>query len=75
MSFPEKSSWSTFPTAEQPSNKFKFVSCEFNMSLDHNQWSRQTYSILDWLGDCGGLFDALILLSTPFIAPFSLYAL
>ena len=22
-------------------------------------WNRQTYSLLDWLGDLGGLFDAL----------------
>ena len=53
------SSWITFPTEDKPSNKFKYTSMEIKMSLDLVTWSRQTYSLLDWLGDLGGLFDAL----------------
>ena len=29
------------------------------MNLDRVNWNRQTYSLLDWLGDLGGLADAL----------------
>lgn len=53
------SSWIYFPTAENPSTKFKFTSMEIKMSLDLVTWGRQTYNLLDWLGDLGGLFDAL----------------
>ena len=30
------------------------------MSHDLIQYSRQTYSVLDWLGDIGGLFGAIV---------------
>ena len=30
---------------------------------------RQTYSILEWLGDVGGLFDGLMLIGKFFILP------
>ena len=39
------------------------------------QWNRQTYSVLDFLGDLGGLLDALRLIGEAFIAPFSQFAL
>ena len=34
-------------------------------------WQRQTYSGLDFLGDLGGLFDALKLLCEAFVGPFA----
>ena len=37
--------------------------------------TRQTYSILDWLGDMGGLFDALYLIGMIILAPISNFAL
>ena len=37
--------------------------------------TRQTYSFLDWLGDMGGLFDALYLLGMIILAPISNFAL
>ena len=37
--------------------------------------TRQTYSFLDWLGDMGGLFDALYLLGMIILAPISKFAL
>ena len=37
--------------------------------------TRQTYSILDWLGDMGGLFDALYLIGMIIVAPISNFAL
>lgn len=30
---------------------------------------RETYSLLEWLGDIGGLFDALILIAGAIVAP------
>ena len=36
---------------------------------------RQTYSLLDWIGDIGGLFDGLNLLISKFIAPIAAFAL
>lgn len=38
-------------------------------------WSRQTYSSLDFLGDLGGLYDALRLIAQTIVAPFSSFAL
>ena len=38
-------------------------------------WSRQTYSSLDFLGDLGGLYDALRLIAQTIVAPFSTFAL
>ena len=37
--------------------------------------NRQTYSILDWLGDIGGLLDALYLIGFVFISPLASYAM
>ena len=35
---------------------------------------RQTYSFLEWLGDIGGLYDALRLIGLLFITPFNSFA-
>ena len=56
---PEPSAWNKFPTKEDPLTRYKFTSVEVNFSLDMVAIQRQTYSILDWLGDMGGLLDAL----------------
>ena len=37
--------------------------------MDKITFNRQTYSLLDWLGDCGGLFDALYLFLKVILAP------
>ena len=58
----EVSSWNRYPTEEDPSRKYKFTSIEFNLSTDLKITSRATYSLLDWLGDMGGLVDAFKLL-------------
>lgn len=36
---------------------------------------RQTYSMLDWLGDIGGLTDALVLILAALVYPISTFAL
>ena len=43
--------------------------------MDVKQWNRQTYSLLDWLGDLGGLFDALLYICRMLISPLSVYSL
>ena len=71
----KSSGWTTWPTAENPSAHFKYLSIEFQLGPDVTNWNRQTYSILDWLGDLGGLFDALRYLFALFVHPFSKFKL
>lgn len=51
------------------------MSFEFNFSADQRIFNRQTYSVLDWMGDMGGLVDAFFLLGQLLIAPISGFAL
>ena len=69
------SSWIVFPTAENPSTRYKFLSIEYNMSLDVQNWNRQTYSLLDWLGDLGGLLDVLLHMGRIMVFPISSFTL
>ena len=64
-------SWIYFPTEESPSSKFMYTSMEIKMSLDLVTWERSTYSLLDYLGDLGGLFDALWYIARFIVKPFS----
>ena len=50
---------------------YKYVSIEMTINLNRMNWSRQTYSFLDWLGDLGGLFDALYYFFYLLLLPFS----
>ena len=45
------------------------------MSLDLKIIERSTYSILEWLGDVGGLFDMLCLIGGFLIGPLATYSL
>lgn len=47
------------------------MSVELNLNKDLKQIDRQTYSLLDWLGDCGGLLDALVLIGDLLIGSYS----
>lgn len=69
------SSWIYWPTKDNPSSLFKYMSAEFNMSIDRLNWSRSTYSILDYLGDLGGLLDMLIAIAGYIVAPMASYRL
>ena len=71
---PEPSAWNKFPNKENPLTRYKFTSVEVNFSLDEGTISRQTYSMLDWLGDMGGLLDALYFICAILISPMSKYA-
>ena len=43
--------------------------------MDQNVIERQTYSFLEWLGDIGGLYDALRLIGLLMMSPFSSFFL
>ena len=72
---PKPSSWNVYPTRENPDGLFKYGSIEVNMSQDLSIWNRQTYSLLDYIGDLGGLLDGLKSLCAIIIAPFSTFSL
>ena len=69
------SSFNRFPTKEKPNRNYKFTSLSIDRNLDLVSINRSTYSLLDWLGDVGGLFDALRLIAEFLIAPVSALAL
>lgn len=72
---PKISSWNSFPTEEDPSLRYKFTSAEVNFSPDLKTIYRQTYSALDWLGDIGGLTDALMIIIGALTLPVATFAL
>jgi len=45
------------------------------LNPDAINYERETYNILDWLGDIGGLFDALRIIFGLLVAPVASYAL
>jgi hypothetical protein len=66
---PHPSSWNKYPTEENPSRRYKFISLDLVVGSDKLIINRETYALLDWLGDLGGLFDALFLLCGAFAGP------
>ena len=44
---------------EKPQGRYKFASVELDAPLRVSYNSRQTYNLLDWLSDIGGLADGL----------------
>ena len=69
------SSWIKYPTVEEPNNKYKFASIDFRRGINLVSLNRTAYSVLDWLGDWGGLMDALLFVSHALMAPISTLAL
>ena len=65
----EPSSWNVFPTEENPLGRFKYISFDIYFSQDLTIWNRQTYSFLDYLGDLGGLYDAIYFICWAFARP------
>mmetsp|Transcript_2845 Transcript_2845/g.3878 ORF Transcript_2845/g.3878 Transcript_2845/m.3878 type:complete len:138 (+) Transcript_2845:506-919(+) len=63
------SSWNEFPSAENPYSDYKFASFAVMRESDVEVISRQGYSVLDWLGDWGGLMDALIMIADILMIP------
>ena len=74
------SAWDKFPVND-PLNpdlaftKYKFTSFAVSINMDLRQINRVTYGLLDWLGDCGGLIDAIFLIAEAIVFPFGSFAL
>ena len=59
---PEPSYFKEFPTKENPTKFYKFNGLWLELGQSVYKVERQTYSLLDWLGDVGGLFDGLLII-------------
>ena len=57
-----KPSSETDDLIEKPDGFYKMGSCEVIINNSKMLMNRETYSLLDWLGDVGGLNDALKLI-------------
>lgn len=71
MPEPQASMWIKYPTKDNLNRDYKFGGIEINKSVDLTLWSRSTYSMLDFVSDLGGLFDALRYMFTLMVAPFA----
>jgi len=69
------SSSNKLPTEEAPDNKYLFTSLYIGQGKDLLTINRQTYSLLDWFGDWGGLLDGLRLVAQVLVSPISSLAL
>ena len=56
---------------EKPDGEYKFASLEIVASPTTHLVSRQTYNILEWLGDVGGLNDSLYIIAQLILVPFT----
>ena len=56
------SSFNKWPTEEEPDNRYKISSVLITLDSTISQIERETYSSLEWLGDIGGLYDAMLLI-------------
>ena len=54
---------------------YKYGSFEVNLNKDLIKIERETYALLDWLGDIGGLYGALEFIGYLCVLPFSTYAI
>ena len=64
-----------WPTKEDPQRVYKFTSLWLEQSLTERVIERQTYSMLEFIGDVGGLFDGLSIIGGAICAPFSTRAI
>ena len=67
---PHTSTWDDDLT-KKPSGRYKFGSIEVDLNQDLRIINRQTYSLLDWLGDIGGLTDALLIIGKLILLPYT----
>ena len=68
------SSWVDHPSVNA-TGLYKFVSVELNLDQQRLVIMRETYDILSWLGDVGGLTDCLLLIGKFILKPFTSYSL
>ena len=66
---PEHSSYGDWPSRANPDAHYKFVGFWTELSQSLITTERKTYSILEWVGDVGGLYDGLLVIGSNLIAP------
>ena len=62
----QPTAWSRFPTPEEPFSKYKYASINLTLDRDLVVDYRSTYDFLDWLGDVGGFYSALLIVAQAF---------
>lgn len=72
---PKPSAWNDDIWVGDPDGMRKLTSITILMDPDAIAYERQTYSLLDWLGDIGGLLDAFRLIGAFLVGPVASYAL
>ena len=72
---PKPSAWNDDIWYSDPDGMRKLTSITILMDPDATAYERQTYSLLDWLGDIGGLLDAFRVIGTFMVGPVASYAL
>ena len=65
---PEISAWTNYPKF------YKFTSLQLLISYDQVITERETYDMLEYLGDLGGLMEALLLIGHFIMAPILAYS-
>ena len=55
---PKPSAWNE-NLSKNPHGLYKFTSLEFSLDESILVKTRETYDVLSWLGDCGGLRDGV----------------
>lgn len=61
------STWNEFP------HRYKIAGLQINLSHDLNIYSRQTYDVLMFLGEVGGLIECLAVMGTIMIGWYSIF--
>ena len=54
---------------------YNFASVWIELDYQKIEIERSTYTILEWLGDVGGLFDGLLLILNYFMSPLATFAM
>ena len=65
----------TWPNDTHPEINYKITQASVALSMHQNIIERKTYSMLEWLGDIGGLYDAFRLIGSLVVAPMSAFML
>ena len=66
-----------FPTPDEPYGPYTYASLAITKLrvYDLKVYNRKTYSLLDWLGDVGGLIDGLYLIGEILVTGYSVSSL
>ena len=64
------SSWNQ-NLAKNSTALYKFTSFEINLNESIKVFTRETYDVLGWLGDCGGLKGGVFLIGSVIMSTFS----